>query len=87
MRLVDGFSHSVHSLMTRIDPKKFYYPVYNDEPINIFLENKAGEYKMYAKLMSYPDYVKAKMDGKNLSNLFPNNSDNMMSSSNPFFHL
>lgn len=49
---MDGFAHRVHSKMVKNQPKVFYYNIINRKETIIFLENKAGEYKIYANVIT-----------------------------------
>lgn len=56
MRLIDGFSHTSHSRMYKKDPKTFYYRILNKKETTIFLENKAGEYKVFARIVTDDEF-------------------------------
>ena len=53
MRLIDGFSHSIHGPMSQEKPRKLYFPVFNAADVEIFLLNVVGEYKALVKLVKY----------------------------------
>lgn len=87
VRLLEGYSHSVHAQMIKPQPRKFYYPILNAAEVNILLENIVGEYRVYAALMTYAEYQKNVMNNIKSKDYFPNETKNMMVSANPFFHL
>ena len=67
VRLLDGFSHSTHSRMTKNTPKNFYYRMPNKKETTIFLENKAGEFKINAKLVTVEDFDMSLLEDKNMA--------------------
>ena len=58
VRLLEGYSHSVQGKMVKPQPRKFYYPVFSPLDIEIFVDNKVGEYKVYATLLIYSEFEK-----------------------------
>jgi hypothetical protein len=84
IRLIDGLSHSVHSTMRKSEPKYFYVGVHNFETITVILENKVGEYKVYASLMAYDKFMAEKVKLNN--NIFPNKQSKDVESSNPLYY-
>lgn len=59
--------------------------IHNFENITVFLENKVGEYKIYASLMKYEEFNEQKAKKNNA--IFPTKQNKDLESSNPFYYL
>lgn len=66
--------------MTKAAPKHFYIGVHNSEDLIVYLENKVGEYKVYASLMKFSEF-------KNTPDIYPTATNKDIESSNPFYYL
>lgn len=57
IRLMDGVAHSVHGVVKKIQPRLFYFAIHNYQNVTVVLENKVGEYKIYANVMKYSEFA------------------------------
>lgn len=80
IRLVDGIAHPVHAEMSKSKPRHFYTGIHNTEDLIVYLENKVGEYKVYASLMPLSEFKKT-------DDSFPTKDKKDLESSNPFYYL
>lgn len=86
IRLIDGVAHPVHSIMKKSEPKHFLFGIHNIENITVFLENRVGEYKLYANILKYADYTSQMAKG-NKNATYPTKLLKDFESSNPFYYL
>ena len=82
IRLIDGIAHPVHSEMVKTSPKHFYIGIHNSEDFAVYLENKVGEYKVYASLIPFTEF-----QNNHEASIYPTAEKKDLESSNPFYYL
>lgn len=85
IRLMDGVAHSVHGAIKKIQSRQFYFAIHNYENVTVILQNKVGEYKIFANIMKYSEF--AEQSEKNNTQIYPTLSKNDFQSANPFYYL